>query len=142
VVSVRCVVSEQLTEYADFSKDGSGAWRRGDKNQGWFVCEKSGAEGRYAIEPVYAHQSKQALEQRLLREGVYQRIVGYFVRDELVILDREIAGIKDPLPAGIFTIRSMWLNGQCKLSDNTGTTFNPVTINNLIAAGFRKIITG
>jgi CRISPR-associated endonuclease Csn1 len=138
VTKVRCVVSEQLTEYADFSKDGTGAWRRGDKNQGWFICELKKSPGKYAIKPVYVHQSKGALEQRIRGEGLYQRIVGYFVRDEVVVLDRDITGILDPLPAGKFLIRSMRLNGQVELSNNSGTKYNPVQIDRLMDAGFRK----
>ena len=74
ITHVRRIVSDELTEYADFSKDGTGAWRKGDKNQGWFVCEKKGREGEYAIEPVYVHQSKSKLEQRILKEGKYSAL--------------------------------------------------------------------
>jgi len=138
VINVRCIVSEHLTEYADFSKDGTGAWRRGDKNQGWFVCEKKDKEGQYAIEPVYVHQSKLELEQRILSEGKYSRVVGFFERDEVVTLDREITGIKDPLPAGSFVIRTMKLNGQVELSNSAGYQYNPVSMKALMDAGFKR----
>lgn len=138
VVNVRCIVSEQLTEYADFSKDGTGAWRKGDKNQGWFVCEKKNKEGEYAIEPVYVHQSKTKLEERILKEGKYSRVAGFFIRDEVVTLDREITGIKDPFPSGSFVIRGMRLDGQVYLATNQGYEYNPTSITNLMAAGFKK----
>ena len=138
VKNVRCIVSAQLTEYADFSKDGTGAWRRGDKNQGWFVCEKKGVEGEYVIEPVYVHQSKTVLEERIRKEGKYSRVVGYFIRDEVVTLDREIRGIMDPLPAGSFVIRTMKLNGQVEVSNNAGYQYKPVNIKSLMGAGFKK----
>lgn len=140
VVHVRCIVSEQLTEYADFSKDGTGAWRRGDKNQGWFVCEKKGKEGKFAIEPVYVHQSKLVLEERLLKEGQYQRIAGYFVRDEVVMLQHPVTGIKDPLPAGSFVVRSMRADGYVAVSVNSGHVFSPVHIDTLMKNGFQKVI--
>jgi CRISPR-associated endonuclease Csn1 len=141
IKNVRCVVSEQLTEYEDFSKDGTGAWRRGDKNQGWFICEKKDKEGEYAIEPVYVHQSKLKLEQRILNEGRYKRVVGYFVRDEVVSLAEPITGIKDPVPTGAFLIRSMWEDRRVELSNNAGYIYNPVNINRLIACGFKKVTT-
>lgn len=138
VVNVRCIVSEQLTEYADFSKDGTGAWRRGDKNQGWFVCERKGAEGQYAIEPVYVHQSKTKLEQRILKEGKYARVVGYFVRDEVVTLDGNVDWIGDPIMSGTYVIRSMRLDGQVYLATNQGHDFKPTSITNLMKAGIHK----
>ena len=138
IIHVRRIVSDELTEYADFSKDGTGAWRKGDKNQGWFVCEKKAKEGEYAIEPVYVHQSKTKLEQRILQDGKYSRVVGFFIRDEVVTLDREITGIMDPLPAGSFVIRSMKLDGRVVLSNNAGYEYNPVNVSNLINAGFAK----
>jgi CRISPR-associated endonuclease Csn1 len=138
ITHVRRIVSDELTEYADFSKDGTGAWRKGDKNQGWFVCEKKDREGEYAIEPVYVHQSKSKLEQRILKEGKYSRVVDFFIRDEVVTLDREITGIMDPLPSGSFVIRTMKLNGQVELSNNAGYQYKPVNIKNLIGAGFKK----
>lgn len=138
IKNVRCIVSDDLTEYADFSKDGSGAWRRGDSNQGWFVCQKKGTKIAYAIEPVYVHQSKEALEKQLLCEAKYTKIVDYYVRDQLVVLEAPITGILDPLPAGKFVIRSMKLNGQVVLSANTGKEYNPVGITKLIESGFKK----
>ena len=138
IVNVRRIVSDDLTEYADFSKDGSGAWRRGDSNQGWFVCQKKGQDAGYAIEPVYVHQSKEALEKELSEQGKYARVVGYFVRDEVVSLDEPITGIKDPLPSGRFVIRSMRLDGQVYLASNQGYNYNPTSITNLILAGFKK----
>jgi CRISPR-associated endonuclease Csn1 len=138
IMNVRCIVSDDLTEYADFSKDGSGAWRRGDSNQGWFICRKKGAKVGYAIEPVYVHQSKEALQKRLLAEAKYAQIVDYYVRDELVVLDQPITGILDPLPAGKFVIRSMKLDGRVVLSANTGKEYNPVSVAKLIESGFKK----
>lgn len=139
VVKVRCIVSEQLTEYADFSKDGAGAWRRGDKNQGWFVCEKKGKEGKYAIEPVYVHQSKTVLEECLLKSGKYQRITGFFIRDEVVSLAQAVTGIKDPLPEGSFVVRSMRADGYVALSVNSGHVFSPVHIDTLMEKGLAKV---
>ena len=138
ITHVRRIVSDELTEYADFSKDGTGAWRKGDKNQGWFVCEKKGKEGEYAIEPVYVHQSKSKLEQRILQEGKYSRVVDFFIRDEVVSLSREITGIKDPVPTGNFVIRSMWDTGYVEVSNNAGYQYNPVHITRLMSAGFKK----
>ena len=138
VVNVRRIVSDDLTEYADFSKDGSGAWRRGDSNQGWFVCQKKGADAGYAIEPVYVHQSKEALEKTLAQTGKYARVVGYFVRDKVVSLDEPITGIMEPLPAGRYVIRTMKLNGQVVLSTNAGHEYKPVNITGLFKAGFKK----
>lgn len=138
ITHVRSIVSDELTEYADFSKDGTGAWRKGDKNQGWFVCEKKGKDSKYAIEPVYVHQSKNRLEQCILKDGKYSRVVGFFIRDEVVTLDREITGIKDPLPAGSFIIRGMRLDGQVYLATNQGYEYNPTSITNLMSAGFKK----
>lgn len=138
IKSVRCVVSEQLTEYEDFSKDGTGAWRRGDKNQGWFICEKKEKEGEYAIEPVYVHQSKLKLEQRILSEGRYRRVVGYFVRDEVVSLDEPITGIKDPVPSGRFVVRSMRADGYITLSNNSGHVYSPVHVDTFMKNGFAQ----
>ena len=138
ITHVRRIVSDELTEYADFSKDGTGAWRKGDKNQGWFVCEKKSKEGEYAVEPVYVHQSKTKREQSILKEGKYSRVVGFFIRDEVVTLDREVTGIKDPFPVGSFVVRGMRLDGQVYLATNQGYEYNPTSITNLMAAGFVK----
>jgi hypothetical protein len=138
IQNVRCIVSEQLTEYADFSKDGTGAWRRGDKNQGWFVCEKNDKEGEYTIAPVYVHQSKLKLEQRIITEGRYRRVVGYFVRDEVVSLKEPITGIKDPVPRGQFMVRSMRADGYIILSNNNGHVYSPVHVDTFMKNGFEK----
>lgn len=138
IINVRRIVSDDLTEYADFSKDGSGSWRRGDSNQGWFICQKKGENAGYAIEPVYVHQSKDRLEKQILAEAKYAKVVAYFVRDEVVSLDEPITGIMDPLPAGQFVIRTMKLNGQVVLSNNAGYEYKPVNVLSLVKAGFKK----
>lgn len=138
ISKVRCLVSADLTEYGDFSKDSTGAFRRGDKNQGWFVCERKDKPGKFAIEPVYVHRSRMEREKSLLAEGNYLRVVNYFVRDEIVSISRSISGIKDPLPAGNFSLRSMRIDGYIKLSNNAGHTYLPVHIDKLMEHGFEK----
>lgn len=138
VVNVRRIVSDELTEYADFSKDGSGAWRRGDSNQGWFVCEKSGEKGGYAVEPVYVHQSKDSLKVELLQTSKYAAIVDYYLRNEVVSLAEPVDWIGDPIPAGSYVIKSMRLDGQVYLATNEGYDFKPTSVTNLIKCGLRK----
>lgn len=135
---VRCWVSDELTEYEDFSKDGTGAYRRGDKNQGWFICRKKTDEEAYSIEPLYAHKSQLGLRADIEASGFYAYIIGFFIRDEVIELLKPIDWISDPIAPGTYFIRGMRLDGQVYLESNEGYKFSPTSITNLMKAEMKK----
>lgn len=135
---VRCWVSDELTEYEDFSKDGTGAYRRGDKNQGWFICRKLGEDETYAIEPLYAHKSQKSLLNEIEASGLYSEVVGFFIRDEVIELIKPVDWVSDPIAPGTYFIRGMRLDGQVYLESNEGYKFSPTSITNLKKAEMKK----
>ena len=135
---VRCWVSDELTEYEDFSKDGTGAYRRGDKNQGWFLCELKEKPGQFRVEPVFVHQSKQNRREEILSSDLYKSIFGYFQKGDWVYVMKPVEGISDPLPAGRFFIRSMKsVDHRIELTSVEGYEFDPISVTKLIASGFK-----
>lgn len=135
---VRCWVSDELTEYEDFSKDGTGAYRRGDKNQGWFVCRRKDADLGYSVEPLYAHRSQTSLLSEIQANGLYSEVVGFYIRDEAVELIKPIDWVSDPISPGTYFIRGMRLDGQVYLESNEGYKFSPTSITNLMKAEMKK----
>lgn len=135
---VRRIVSQDLSEFGNFSKDGGGAWRKGDGNEGWFLCERRSAPGKYSVEPVYVHQSKTRRAKEIAEAPEYLRVFGYFVKGEWVTIKDPVSDIGDPLPAGTFMIRSMKADGRIELTSIQGYEFNPISATRLIEAGLSK----
>lgn len=143
VKRVRRNISKNLDEFADFSKDGSGAWRKGATNEGWYICEMRLEPVRYAVETVYVHQSKLAREKQIKAHPDYSGVVGYYVKGEWISTSEPITGIKVPLPSGIYLIRSMrtrndQTEGMIELSSVHGAKFNPISATRLMQAGMKK----
>lgn len=143
VKRVRRNISKNLDEFADFSKDRSGAWRKGETNEGWFICQMRMEPVRYAVETVYVHQSKLNREKEIKKHPDYCGVVGYFVKGDWINTAEPIAGIKMPLPSGMYFIRSMrtrndQTEGMIELTSVHGTKFKPISATRLMAAGLTK----
>jgi CRISPR-associated endonuclease Csn1 len=129
---IRLSVSDNLNEFADFSKDGRGAWRKGSSNIGWFICEFREHEGAFKIVPVYAHDSKVAVEITLKRDALFSRIVMYLAKADVVTVENDIMGgkkaLKEPLQRGTYSIASIKADQRIRFRNNAGHTFNPISI--------------
>lgn len=139
---IRLSVSDNLNEFADFSKDGRGAWRKGSSNIGWFICEFREHEGAFKIVPVYAHDSKVGVETTLQRDVLFSRIVMYLAKADVVTVENDIMGgkkaLKEPLPRGTYSIASIKADQRIRFRNNAGHTFNPIGIDLVMNAGLKK----
>ncbi len=143
LLRVRRAVSKNMDEFADFSKDGTGAWRKGASNVGWFICKMRTEPVRYAVETVYVHQSKEMRAAEIAAHPDYCEVEGYFIKGEWVETSFPIEGIKMPLPEGTYLIRSMrtrnlQTEGMIELKSIEGTEYKPISATRLMQAGMKK----
>lgn len=146
LLKVRRAVSKNLDEFADFSKDGTGAWRKGASNVGWFICKMRTEPVRYAVETVYVHQSKEVRAAEIAAHPDYCGVVGYFIKGEWIETSLPIKGLKMPLPEGTYLIRSMrtrnqQTEGMMELKSIQGTEYKPISVTRLMEAGMKKVKT-
>ncbi|MBE2179670.1 MAG: hypothetical protein IAE97_04300 [Chthoniobacterales bacterium] len=154
VIRVNMNVGEP-DEYADLSKDGTGAYRRGkDGHRGQILY--SDASGRPCIAPIYAHASVVG-QTRLLRETPGTVIHGFVQTGCLVSLTREVPAsgyrrielneakkarrvLPDrSLPAGIYIWRTVQTaNGQVVLEEPNGKRV-ALHLRALLVAGLSRV---
>lgn len=126
-------VSDDLKEYKDLSKDGSGAYRRGKSHQGYFVILDDKKHSK--VMPVYTHQSPYAVAKQI-EQGKFQ-IYGYFTSGCRIHIERDVVQGKKRVPSGAYTLRSLWTAGPATLESPSGQTFDGIGIKNLVAAGLK-----
>jgi CRISPR-associated endonuclease Csn1 len=144
-------------EYKDLSKDGSGMWRKGfAEHRGQFVFLD--AKGKFGVCPVYAFESSYQVRERLSAKGL--RILMFLQSGCMVETTATTAHDKQPLPAGIFLLKSIRGNTDAALNITKtsyvtlalqdGTTYRATPkigqrsiplypLSALINAGFRRI---
>ena len=138
-------------EYAEMSKDQTGAFRKGKKgHRGQIVyllratTKKGAVKETIEVRPVYVFESRRAVEKKLKDEhGEAITIYGFFQSGCLIAVEREVAHEKKPLPAGTYLLNTIRTDTKdVKLTTQDGRT-NPeiprYSLSKLISAGFRRV---
>ena len=137
-------------EYAEMSKDGTGAFRKGKKgHKGQIVfiettkTKKGTVKEVIQVRPVYAFESRATVERKLREEfGDTIRVYGFFQSGCLIAIEREAAHEKMKLPLGAYVMNTILTGPKCmKLTTRDGRTYPAIplySIASLIAAGLRR----
>ncbi len=135
VLSVLIATSE-LDEFADLSKDGTGAWRRGKRHKGYFVALDP--KGKPKVFPVYAHASEAEVRRSIrAREG--WRDYGYFESGCRVRIAERLVQGKHEVGAGVYILSSLWTNGQSAIMGSDGTVWRGIGIGKLVSCGLARV---
>ncbi len=149
VVKVNMTVGAS-DEYAEMSKDGTGAFRKGKKgHKGQIIyietvkTKKGVMKEVIHVRPVYAFESRGTVERNLKEElGDCIRVYGFFQSGCLIAVEREVTHEKKPLPAASYVMNTIMADSKCmKLTMQDGTTYPDIprySIASLIAAGLRR----
>ena len=137
-------------EYAEMSKDRTGAFRKGKKgHKGQIIyietttTKKGVAKEVIQVRPVYAFESRATVERKLREEhGEAIRIYGFYQSGCLVATEREATHEKVKLPPGTYVLNTIIAgSGQVKLTTQDGRTYPEIprySLASLIAAGLRR----
>ncbi len=137
-------------EYAEMSKDQTGAFRKGKKgHRGQIVyllraaTKKGAVKETIEVRPVYVFESRSTVEQKLKDEhGEAITIYGFFQSGCLIAVEREVAHDKNPLPVGEYLLNTIMADSKCmKLTTQDGRTYPDIprySLASLIAAGLRR----
>lgn len=126
-------------EYKDLSKDGCGAYRKGDSHKGQFIWKTK--QGRYVVAPVYAHASKAKVLAALKNNPDCAEVCGFFRQNCLVEIPNDVVDKsgKMLLKAGVYRSNSIWASGHAQLTNSDGVSPNPISIQYLMPAGMKRI---
>lgn len=138
ILKVRMICSRGLEEFKEFTP-GEGNWRRGGgANPGYFVYREATGSERCAAMAIYVHTSKPDTLNKLRAAFPRAQILGFFRSGDLVQIENEISGIQMPVPAGMYRLATIQNRGtHAVLESANGTSYKPVSISRLIAAGFK-----
>ena len=127
------------TEYKDLSKDGCGAYRKGDTHKGQIIWKTK--SNKYKVEPIYAHASKTKLEKELKNNPDFLEIVGFFKSGCLVHIQNDVVNNKDEfiIPSGIYSLNTIKTEGNIVLTNSNGEKQNAININYIMKAGMTRI---
>ncbi|MCO5045753.1 MAG: HNH endonuclease [Verrucomicrobia bacterium] len=128
-------VSDDLSEFRAMAKDGRGAWRRGDKHQGYFVIV--GADGSHRVRPVYAHERRADVEREITSKCA--TVYGFFSSGCLINIEKALTQGKNHLAAGPYILRSLRKDGYAYLESPDGKRDSGIALTRLIAAGMKRI---
>jgi len=122
-------------EFRDLSKDGTGAYRKGDKHQG-FILYQTGAGGK--AEPVYAFESKHQ-KMTAVRDSTGSEAIVAFVESGCVLkIDEAISAATPAMPRGQYIFTSISNKRTAKFKDARNQVYR-CSVKNLIAAGVHRL---
>lgn len=126
-------------EYKDLSKDGCGAYRKGNLHKGQFVWKTK--QGCYVVTPVYAFESKIKVWDDMRRDPNCEEICGFFRQNCLVEIPNDVYDSKGvlKLKAGVYRSNTIRADGLVKLTNSDGFSPNPISIQYLMSAGMKRI---
>jgi CRISPR-associated endonuclease Csn1 len=126
----------KATEFADLSKDRSGAWRKakqGHKGQIIYLDES----GKPNIRPIYVFESQYRVSQEIKNSG--GKIYGFFRSGCLVSIEKPIAHGITPLKPGIYRLNSIETVGRAKVTNSHGKRSLPIAIEKFIEANLKPM---
>ncbi len=126
-------------EYKDLSKDGCGAYRKGDNHKGQIIWQTKG--GKYKVAPIYVHASKRRILEALKSNPDFEKVAGEFRIHCLVKLDKPAVNDKgeELIADGIYTLNTIKTAGKAILTNPNGIKAPEININYLMQAGMRRI---
>ncbi len=125
-------------EYKDLSKDGRGAFRRGDGHKGQIVWEST--DGKYYVVPIYVHASKAKLLAELDANPKKKRVCDIFTSHCMVKIGNTYNDKGELLlPEGVYMVNTIRTDGWIQLTSANGDKSKPININYLMKAGMRKV---
>jgi CRISPR-associated endonuclease Csn1 len=135
VIYVRMNVGK-ADEYADLSKDHTGAWRKakqGHKGQIVYID----ADGKPKIRPVYAFESQYIVGKEITEKG--GKVYGFFRSGCLVRIDKPIAHDTTPLEPGVYRLNTIETVGRAKVTSASGQKSLPIAIGKFIEANLKPL---
>ena len=126
-------------EYKDLSKDGCGAYRKGDSHKGQFIWKTK--KGKYEVAPVYAYASKSKVLAELKSNPDCVEVCGFFRQNCLVEIPNDVVDKsgKTLLKSGIYKSNTIKSDGRAKFTNSDGISTNPISIQYLMPAGMKRI---
>jgi CRISPR-associated endonuclease Csn1 len=125
----------EITEFKDLSKDGTGAFRKalkGHKGQFVFIDKK----GKARVRPVYAFESLFLVRRDLESKDI--TLQGFFRTGCMVKIDKAVDHPTTPLEPGAYKLNTILADGRARLTGPSGTLSLPISLDRLLAAGFRR----
>jgi CRISPR-associated endonuclease Csn1 len=145
--------ANEVDEYGNFSKAGEagrGQFRRGASHAGYFVIKraaptkKDAQAYRLEVRPVFAFQSRAKVEEAL-RAEIGVEVVDYFFSNCQVSLEREWEFKGEKFPAGEYTLKTLWTQGNAVLKHAQRGMIGakpkhnaPIPLRTLVEAGMRR----
>ena len=124
-------------EFKNMSKDGTPMLRKPLKaNKGQYVFVES--DGKIKIRPVYSFESPFQVRNRLLAEKEGRTIQGFYQTGCLIEIGKDVRSGQSIVPAGIYRLNTVLADGRARFSSSSGTLFLPISLKNLLAAGFKR----
>ncbi len=135
-VKKTAVIVGDPSEYKDLSKDiGRGQYRRAAKHQGQYVYKDE--KNKYRVRPVYAFESKQNVRNELIQNGY--DIHDFFTAGCLVEIQHDIDLGNRIIPNGKYILATLLTDRRAKLQSTLSVLNNPVGLEHLMKAGFRRV---
>lgn len=127
-------------EYKDLSKDGCGAYRKGDSHKGQIIWKTK--SGKFKVEPIYAHSSRAKVSKELMKKPEFDSVAGIFRTGCLVEFKNDVMNDKDEflLERGIYSLNTIRSDGMMKCTTSNGIPSKPININYFMEAGMRCVI--
>lgn len=137
VLKVTVNRDEDPEEFADLSKDGTGAFRtRKGEHQGQFVYVD--AAGKLHVRPVRVFESFARVKAEVAEKAAGGRLVGFFQSMCLVELEREVRHGPTVLSPGVYRLNTIKQAGRARLTSASGQKSPEINLRKLLAAGFRR----
>jgi len=137
VLKVTLNRDEEPKEFKDLSKDASGAYRTrkgGHRGQFVYVNER----GRVCVRPVRPFESLAAVKAEVQRLADGGRLVGFFQSMCLVELKRRVTHGELEFHPGVYRLNTITQDGRARISNVSGEKSPKITLEKLVAAGFRR----
>ncbi|HEY3762093.1 MAG TPA: HNH endonuclease domain-containing protein [Verrucomicrobiae bacterium] len=126
----------KANEFADLSKDRTGAWKKakqGHKGQIIYIDEA----GKPKIRPVYVFESQYRVSEEIRKCG--GKIYGFFRSGCLVSIEKPIAHNTTPLKPGIYRLNTIETVGRAKVTNAQGEKSLPIAIEKFIEANLKPL---
>jgi CRISPR-associated endonuclease Csn1 len=123
-------------EFADLSKDKSGAWRKakqGHKGQIIYLDDS----GKPKIRPIYVFESQCEVSKQIRQSG--GKVYGFFRSGCLVSIDKPIPHSTTPLKAGVYRLNTIETVGRAKVTSASGEKSLPIAIGKFIEANLKPL---
>jgi CRISPR-associated endonuclease Csn1 len=123
-------------EYKDFSKDESGAFRKGLKGHKGQIVYRDAAK-KIRVRPIYSFESLNKVRSELFREVPNLELIGVFQSGCLVELADNVEHAKTPLAPGTYRLNTIKKSGAAVVTNSRGFASLPIALEKLVGAGFK-----